>query len=60
LPTTIYAGQALFAYLTLEPGLADESSAIRHIDEWHLDVGNAFRHFAVDFAARLGQPCSLP
>jgi len=31
-PTTIYAGEALFAYVILRQSLVDESSAIRPID----------------------------
>src|SRR5437879_1472077 len=28
----------------------------RHIDEWHLNHANAFRHLAFQLAARLGEP----
>ena len=28
-----------------------------HLDEWHLDLGNPFRHIAFDLAARPCEPC---
>jgi hypothetical protein len=40
-PTTIYAGEALFAYVTLGPDLANESSAIRFIDPGKTTVTTA-------------------
>src|SRR5262249_354588 len=31
-------------------------ACVGFIDEWHLDLGNPFRHLAFDLAARLCQP----
>jgi hypothetical protein len=42
--TTIYAGEALFAYVILRQAVADESSAIRFIDlRAQAEVSNALR-----------------
>jgi hypothetical protein len=40
---TIGAREALYAYVNSNERLATEVSAIRRIDEWHVDIGKSRR-----------------